>query len=88
MAEPPKDAGNRELLERIVSLEGENAGLVERVNDLEKRAGNNHKFMMDLIDRYRLIDEQVLELMEKVFPGHCRTQSQIIQIFKSKDNAE
>lgn len=87
MAELPKDPTNRELIERIARLETEKAGLSGRVEDLEKRADNNHKFLMNLIDRYRLIDEQMLEVMEKVFPGHCETQSQIIEIFKSKDKA-
>ena len=88
MAEPPKDPTNQELLGKIAALEAEKAGLSVRVEDLEKRADNNHKFLMNLIDRYRLIDEQMLELMEKVFPGHCRTQSQIIEILKSKDKAD
>jgi hypothetical protein len=36
----------------------------------------------------RGIDEQVLELMEKVFPGHACTQLQIIDIFKGNNKAD
>ena len=84
MNEPPKDPTNQELLERIAALEAENVRLEAR---LDSRFDGIYKILGKLVDDFRITDEQVLELMMKVFPGHAETQSQIIELFKSKDKA-
>jgi len=88
MAEPPNDPTNRELLERIAALEAQNAKLAEGLASLERRADNNHDAHMKFIDKLGSIEEHLIELMEKVFPGWARTQVQIIDLFKAKDKAE
>jgi predicted nuclease with TOPRIM domain len=88
MADAPQKPTVQKLLERIVRLEAENAQLAARVSSLEKGAQSDHEFWMKLSDKLGGLDEQVLELMEKVFPGHARTQLQIIEILKSKDRAD
>ena len=85
MAEPPKDPTNQELLERIAALEAENVRLEAR---LDNRLDGIYKILGKLVDDFRITDEQVLELMMKVFPGHAETQSQINKLFKSKDKAD
>jgi hypothetical protein len=66
MNEPPKDPTNRELLERIVRLEAENAHLTARCNDLLEAFkshvdGNVHEF-----DR---IGDLLWAVAHKVFPN-------------------
>jgi hypothetical protein len=85
MADLPKDPTNQELLERIAALEAENVRLEAR---LDNRFDGIYKILGKLVDDFRITDEQVLELMMKVFPGHAETQSQIIELFKSKDKAD
>ena len=95
MTEPPKDPVNREVLEKIAALEGENGRLSERVASLERRADSSHKFFMTLARQVNgvlhdvgLIELQIIELAEKVFPGYVRTQRQIMEILTPTNKAE
>jgi hypothetical protein len=88
MAEPSQDPTNRELLERIVKLEAENAKLDARLHYLELRDEHHHEFHKTLTDDIYEARSWVVELLAKVFPGWARTQTQIVDIFKWRDKAE
>jgi len=92
MAELPQDPSNRELLERLTRLEGDNAALKARIVQLENRVTNSDGFILRLskqvggvLESLGYIDMQVLELMAKVFPDYVRTQGQITKIFAPTD---
>jgi seryl-tRNA synthetase len=92
MTELPKDPSNRELLERIVNLEAENTALRAQIGEVQNRHDKGieriYEHVNKLAHQVGTIDEQVLELLEKAFPGHARTQLQIIEIFKSSQKAD
>lgn len=77
MNEPPKDPSNRELLERIVRLETENAHLKARCDDL-LTAFKSH-IDGNVSDFARLFDI-VYALADKVFPNFLPTLKKISAI--------
>jgi hypothetical protein len=92
MADHPEGPTNRELLDRIVALEHESSGLKLQINDheknIEKLAALVGKHVIRLDDRLLGIDDQLLEVLEKLFPGHARTRAQIIHTLKSRDKRD
>ena len=87
MAAPTHDPTSRELLERIAALEAQNTKLDARVHYLELRDDHHHKFHQTLTDDLYEARAWVVELLAKAFPDWARTQTQILDVFKSKDKA-
>jgi hypothetical protein len=86
MTDHPKDPSTRELLERIAALETENSTQKGQINFLEKENGKLaaliSKHVIRLDNRMLGIEDQLFEVVEKLFPGNARTQAQILDIVK------
>jgi hypothetical protein len=88
VTKPPKYPSNRELLERVAALEAKNAWLESHIERIYK--GNNRLAQQvgGLLHQVGLIDLQVIELAEKVFPGYVRTQQQIMEVLTPPNKAK
>ncbi len=92
--QPPQDPSSRELLDRVIQLENDNAALTARVAELEKRATRSDGFILRLskqvggiLENIGSMDMELMGLLTKVFPDYFRTRGQITKIFTPTDRA-
>jgi predicted nucleic acid-binding Zn-ribbon protein len=87
------------LLGRIARLESLVTGLQKQLADqqtrcedlsnaLEINAASGTKHIRKLYEQIDTLDMQLLELIEKLYPGHARTQLQIINVLKGPQKPE
>ena len=88
MVEPSQDPTIRELVEKVAALEAENARLGSYIEDIFKGSNRLAQQVGALLNQIGLMDLQMMELTEKVFPGYIRTQRQIMEICNPPTNAE